>query len=572
MSRIVATPATTGHSETAGRSFKLDPLVRAIPVGQTLVLYLGTSAGTAQPTMTVTDSVGNRWQRDGIAWTGPTVIAAVFSAPITVPLPAGAVITVALAGTDLAINRWDGVVKEVTGLAQVSYQDVSAVASANTMYPTVNLPATANGDELLVGCFACASAPVFTPDRGIPVGPVKSTAGTADKQVAGLIQELSTAGPQTVSGTLSSSTIWQGVAVAYKFAAAAAPTARLTVSPKSGDLPLQVGFDASASTDPQGLALTFTFDYGDGSSRPDGSAATGQHTYQAAGTYTATVTATNSQGMSASKSSTVVVTVPTGPSGGQASMIVTPVATAHVDAAARKITLTTVRQVAAGRTLLLGLGCTSLLAPNTSTFTATDSAGNTWPLDATYNYQPSIQSAVLSLSVTTMLPAGTVITGQVPAAESMLARWTGIVMEAVGVAAGAGRVDQIVTGTSAAAIVTLTTPACLAGDLIVGMLTAGAAPVFTPDAGVSVTTPVASAGGSGDKQGILLYKVAGTAGPQTLSGRWDSATQWTLAVVAYKAAAPSSGGPAVGVAARYVARGGALYPIVSKTARNGVLV
>jgi PKD repeat protein len=51
-----------------------------------------------------------------------------------------------------------------------------------------------------------------------------------------------------------------------------------------------VQFDGSASNDPEGAALTFSWDFGDGAS---GSGATPSHTYSRCGTYSVSLTVTD---------------------------------------------------------------------------------------------------------------------------------------------------------------------------------------------------------------------------------------------------------------------------------------
>ncbi|MEV6892251.1 MULTISPECIES: PKD domain-containing protein [Kribbella] len=101
----------------------------------------------------------------------------------------------------------------------------------------------------------------------------------------------------------------------------AAPTAGLTVSPASGLTPLQVTADATTSTDPQGEALSYTFDFGDGTTVGPQSAATTTHTYTTAGTYTVKVTVTDTSGLSDSTTATVTTTRPAAPT---AVLAVTP--------------------------------------------------------------------------------------------------------------------------------------------------------------------------------------------------------------------------------------------------------
>jgi PKD repeat protein len=91
----------------------------------------------------------------------------------------------------------------------------------------------------------------------------------------------------------------------------AAPTARLTVSPTSGTTPLNVTADATASTDPQGQALTYTFDFGDGTTLGPQTDATATHTYGTAGTYTLQVTVTDTSGLTGTTTQDVNATTGT---------------------------------------------------------------------------------------------------------------------------------------------------------------------------------------------------------------------------------------------------------------------
>lgn len=76
-----------------------------------------------------------------------------------------------------------------------------------------------------------------------------------------------------------------------------APTARVTATPTSGPLPLDVAFDGGASSDPDaGDVLTYTWSFGDGTAEVTSSSATAAHTYTVAGTYTATLTVRDRSG------------------------------------------------------------------------------------------------------------------------------------------------------------------------------------------------------------------------------------------------------------------------------------
>jgi parallel beta-helix repeat protein len=93
------------------------------------------------------------------------------------------------------------------------------------------------------------------------------------------------------------------------------PTAALTVSPASGTAPLQVTADASGSTAGSSPISSYSFDFGDGTTVGPQSGATATHTYQSAGSYTVTVTATdgNNQTSNATKTVTVNAQQATGP-------------------------------------------------------------------------------------------------------------------------------------------------------------------------------------------------------------------------------------------------------------------
>ncbi|MFE9252623.1 ThuA domain-containing protein [Streptomyces sp. NPDC007088] len=89
-----------------------------------------------------------------------------------------------------------------------------------------------------------------------------------------------------------------------------APTVEASANKTSGQSPLAVKFSAKGS-DGDGDAITYSWDFGDGSKKAAGAEAS--HTYRTDGTYTATVTATDATGLTATSSVEVVVgnTAPT---------------------------------------------------------------------------------------------------------------------------------------------------------------------------------------------------------------------------------------------------------------------
>jgi parallel beta-helix repeat protein len=95
---------------------------------------------------------------------------------------------------------------------------------------------------------------------------------------------------------------------AYEFQSnIGAPVAALTAAPDSGSVPFSVTADASTSTDPQGQALSYMFDFGDGAVVGPQSGATATHIYVTPGSHTVTVTATNPWNLSSTAQAAVTV-------------------------------------------------------------------------------------------------------------------------------------------------------------------------------------------------------------------------------------------------------------------------
>ena len=83
------------------------------------------------------------------------------------------------------------------------------------------------------------------------------------------------------------------------------PVVSFEANPTSGQAPLAVQFDASATTDPDGDRLTYTWDLGNGTIL---NGATVSYTYTTSGSYSATLTVMDDKGGEASKSVTITAT------------------------------------------------------------------------------------------------------------------------------------------------------------------------------------------------------------------------------------------------------------------------
>jgi PKD repeat protein len=82
------------------------------------------------------------------------------------------------------------------------------------------------------------------------------------------------------------------------------PTASFTFSPSSPAVGQTVTFDASSSYDPDGSIVSYSWNFGDGSTA---SGAVVQHSYSSPGTYTVTLTVTDNNGLTASISKQITV-------------------------------------------------------------------------------------------------------------------------------------------------------------------------------------------------------------------------------------------------------------------------
>jgi parallel beta-helix repeat protein len=152
---------------------------------------------------------------------------------------------------------------------------------------------------------AAGSSPIssysFNFGDGTTVGPQSGATANHTYQSAGSYTV-------TVTATDSNNLTSQATkSVTVNAQQATGPTAALSVSPASGTAPLQVTADASGSTAGSSPISSYTFDFGDGTTVGPQSGATANHTYQSAGSYTVTVTATDSNSLTSKAAKTVTV-------------------------------------------------------------------------------------------------------------------------------------------------------------------------------------------------------------------------------------------------------------------------
>ena len=121
----------------------------------------------------------------------------------------------------------------------------------------------------------------------------------------------STFGPDGALYVLDYGTGWYGgdansalYRIEYNPTGNQAPTARASANRTSGLAPLAVNFSSAGSSDPEGSALTYSWNFGDGNTS---TAANPSHTYTTNGVRTATLTVTDTGGRTGNAS--VVITV-----------------------------------------------------------------------------------------------------------------------------------------------------------------------------------------------------------------------------------------------------------------------
>lgn len=190
-------------------------------------------------------------------------------------------------------------VSSISSSAPPSLQSISVTPTNPTIASGSALPFTATGhfgdgstNDLTSSVSWSSSTPA--------VATISNQAGSQ-----GIAKGVS-AGSSTISAVDPATNISGGTILTVT-AGNQAPIARPSANPTSGVAPLLVHFDGSGSSDPDGTISSYVWSFGDGAG---GTGATADHTYTAAGTYTATLTVTDHHGAKGSAQTTVTVSTP----------------------------------------------------------------------------------------------------------------------------------------------------------------------------------------------------------------------------------------------------------------------
>ena len=242
----------------------------------------------------------------------------------------------------------------------------TAALSVSPASGTAPVQVTADASGSTAGS-APISSYTFDFGDGTTVGPQSGATATHTYQSAGSYTVTVTA----TDGNNLTSKATKTVTVSAQ--QTTGPTAALSVSPASGTAPVQVTADASGSTAGSAPISSYTFDFGDGTTVGPQSGATATHTYQSAGSYTVTVTATDGNNLTSKATKTVTVSAQNTSPAQYVNQIATNYSTTpHTSGS---VTVWRTNGVAAGDLIIATVELTGTSA--TGAVTGTDTQGNT---------------------------------------------------------------------------------------------------------------------------------------------------------------------------------------------------
>ncbi|MDP3237173.1 MAG: PKD domain-containing protein [Myxococcales bacterium] len=180
--------------------------------------------------------------------------------------------------------------------------------------PTVTITAPSTGSTVTAGTSVSFTGTAIDPEDGALTGMALRWSSSRDGAL-GTGSPFSTAGLSAGAHTITLSATDSGGRTASASVTLTVmmttmnvpPIARLS-GPSSGQATQTLTFDASSSSDVDGMITSYRFDFGDGSPVVSGAAATASRAYASAGTFTVTVTVTDDRGATATASLTVTIT------------------------------------------------------------------------------------------------------------------------------------------------------------------------------------------------------------------------------------------------------------------------
>ena len=196
---------------------------------------------------------------------------------------------------------------------------------------------------------------------------------------------------------------------AYEYQPGSTPTAALTVTPTSGQAPLSVTADASASTAGNAPISSYTFNFGDGTIVGPQASPTANHTYQTPGTYyPVTVTVTDNNNATATATQTVTV---------NSAKYVNQIATNYSLSSRTSDSMTVYRAggVAAGDLMVVTV---QLAGTSAGAVAATDSKGDTFAVASDISDSSGDRLVTLSAVAVNGLAVNDQITVTFPTASS----------------------------------------------------------------------------------------------------------------------------------------------------------
>jgi parallel beta-helix repeat protein len=300
---------------------------------------------------------------------------------------------------------------------------------------------------------------------------------------------------------------------AYEYQPGSTPAAALTVTPTSGQAPLSVTANASASTAGNAPISSYTFNFGDGTIVGPQASPTASHTYQTPGTYyPVTVTVTDSNNATATATRTVTV---------NSAKYVNQIATNYSTASHTSDSLAVYRTggVTAGDLMVVTVQLTGTSA---AAVNATDSKGDTFAVASDISDSSGDRLVTLSAVAANGLAVNDTITATFPAAST-----NRVTADEV---AGASTVDQqsAASGTSSTFSSGSTGTTSRAGEFVFATVATFGGTSLGWDPGWKGLTAYPT----GSNALGRAYQIPGATGSFTATG--TASGNWLAEVVAFK--------------------------------------